>query len=73
MDQTREQQNHITPLVHDRAVAVRAAHLARKLVIDALLRRIVPLEIMVAVREVDILLVEDGRPLEGRSYTTSVN
>lgn len=32
--------------------------------LDRLGARVVPLEVMVSVREVDILLVEDGGPLE---------
>lgn len=32
-----------------------------------LLGGVVPAEVVVAVREVDVLLVEDGRPLEGRA------
>lgn len=47
-------------------MAVATPHLARQLVLDALLRWIVPLQIMMTVCEVDVLLVEDGRPLERR-------
>jgi len=68
MDQTREQQNHVAALVHDGAVAEGAAHLAGQLVLDALVGRVVPLEAVVAVGEVDVLLVEDGGPLEGCGY-----
>lgn len=64
MDQAGEQQNHVAALIHDRAVAVAAADLAGKLVLDALVGRVVPLEVVVAVGKVDILLVEDGCPLE---------
>lgn len=35
--------------------------------LPALGRRVVPLEIVVAMGEVDVLLVEDRSPLEGRS------
>lgn len=66
MDQAGEEQDHIPSLVHDRAMAERAAHFTRQLVLHALLRRIVPLQIVVSVLEVYILLVEDGRPLERR-------
>ena len=66
MDQTREQQDHVAALVHDRTVAVRAAHFAGQLVLDALVGGVVPLEVMVAVEEVDVLFVKDGGPLEGR-------
>lgn len=66
VDQRREQQDHVAALVHDGAVAVCAAHLAWQLVLNGLLGRIVPLQIVVAVAEVDVFLVEDGGPLERR-------
>lgn len=65
MHQTGEEQDHIAALVHDGRVAVVAAHFAGQFVLDALLRRVVPLEVVVAVHEVYIVLVEDGGPLEG--------
>jgi hypothetical protein len=34
-------------------------------VLDRLLGRVVPLQVVVAVGEVDVFLVEDGSPLEG--------
>jgi hypothetical protein len=34
--------------------------------LDRFLCRIVPFEIVMAVGEVDVILVEDGSPLEGR-------
>lgn len=68
VDQTREQQNHVAALVHDGAVAEGAAYLAGQLVLDALVGRVVPLEAVMAVGEVDVLLVEDGGPLEGCGY-----
>jgi hypothetical protein len=46
-------------------MAERAADFARKLVLDGLLGWVVPLEVVVAVGEVDVFLVEDGCPLEG--------
>jgi len=70
VDQAREQQDHVPALIHNRAVAVRAADLARQLVLDALVRRVIPLEIVVAVEEVDVVLVEDGGPLKGCGYIT---
>jgi hypothetical protein len=51
-------------------MAERASHFAGKLVLDRLLRRVVPLEVVVAVGEIDVLLMEDGCPLEGCSYVT---
>lgn len=47
-------------------VTIRAPHLTRQLVLDALIRRIIPLQIMMPVREIDICFVEDGSPLERR-------
>jgi hypothetical protein len=41
-------------------------------VLDRLLRGVVPLEVVVTVGEVDVVLVEDGCPLEGCSYNLSV-
>ena len=64
VDQAREQEDHVSALVHDGAVTKAAANLAWKLVLDRLVGRVVPLKIVVAVGEVDILLVEDGSPLE---------
>jgi hypothetical protein len=69
MDQARKQENHVAPLVHDRGVTIRTPDLAWQLVLDALIRRIVPLEIVVAICEVDVALVEDRRPLERRRCT----
>ena len=65
LDQPGEQQYHIPPLVHNRTPAVRAAHLTRQMVLHALRRRVVPPQVMVPMREADVLLVEDRRPLEG--------
>jgi hypothetical protein len=45
-------------------VAVGAANFAGELVLDRLLGRVIPLEVVMAVGEVDVLLVEDGGPLE---------
>lgn len=64
VDQTGEEEDHVSTLVHNRTVAEGAANLARKLVLDRLLAGVVPLEVMVSVDEVDVLLVENGGPLE---------
>jgi hypothetical protein len=45
-------------------VAVRGANFAWQLLLDGLLGRVVPLEIMVPVGEVDVLFVENSGPLE---------
>jgi hypothetical protein len=73
VDERRKQQNHVATLIHYRAVTIRAADLARELVLDGLLGRIVPLQLMVAVGEVDILLMEDGCPLEWCSYQLNMS
>lgn len=67
LDERREEQDHVAALVHDGAVAVGAANFARQLVLDGLGGRVVPLQVVVAVFEVDVVLVEDGGPLEGCS------
>ena len=47
-----------------------AAHFAGKLVLDGLFGWVVPFEVVVAVGEVDVFLVEDGGPLERSGYNT---
>ena len=47
-------------------MAERAAHFTWQLVLNALLARIVPLQVVVTLLEIDILFVEDSSPLEGR-------
>ena len=49
VNQAREEQDHVPSLVHDRTVAVVAANFARKLVLDRLVGRVVPLEVVVTV------------------------
>lgn len=65
LNQRRKQQNHVPSLVHDRGAAVRTADLAGQFVAGGFLRWIVPGEVVVAVREIDVVLVENGGPLEG--------
>lgn len=67
MKQAREQQNHISALIHDGAVAEIASDLARELMLDALGGGVVPLEVLVTAGEVDVLFMEDRRPLERSS------
>jgi hypothetical protein len=64
LDKRREEQNHVSTLVHDRTVAERAADLARQLVFGGFGGRVVPLEVVVTVFEVDVVFVENGGPLE---------
>lgn len=67
LDERREEQDHVAALVHDGAVAERAADLAGQLVFGGFGGRVVPLEVVVAVFEVDVFFMEDGGPLEGSS------
>ena len=65
VNQGWEEEDHVAPLVHDGAVAEGAAHFAGQLVLDRLVRGVVPFEVVVPVAEVDVGFVEDGGPLEG--------
>lgn len=64
-DQTGEEQDHVAALVKNGRVAVVAANLAGEFVLDGLATGVVPLEVVVAVDEVDVGFVEDCCPLEG--------
>lgn len=65
MDQTGKQQYHIPALIHDRTMAIRTSYLAWQLVPGGLLGRIVPLQVVVAMHEVNVFLVKDCCPLKG--------
>lgn len=67
-DQRREKQDHIAALIHDGAVAVRAADFAGQLVLDRFARGVVPFQVVVAILEADVVLVEDCCPLEGSGW-----
>jgi len=64
LDKTREEQDHVTSLVHNRRMAVIAADFAGQAVLGGFRARVVPFEVMVSVGEVDVLLMEDGSPLK---------
>ena len=64
VDEGGEEQDHVAALVHDGRAAEGARDLAGQFVLDALLRRLVPAEVVDALREVDVGFVEDGGPLE---------
>lgn len=64
MDERGEEQDHISALVHDRRATIGAANFARELVFGGLLGAVIPAQVMVAVGEIDVILVEDGGPLE---------
>jgi hypothetical protein len=67
-----EQKDHVAALVKDGRVAVVAAHLAGKVVLNGLCRGVVPLEVVVALGEVDVGLLENGSPLEGSGYEVRI-
>ena len=71
LDERREEQDHVPALVHDGTVAEGTADLAGQLVLRGLGSWVVPLEVVVAMFEVDVVLVEDGGPLEGSSWWES--
>lgn len=48
-------------------MAIIAPHFTRQFMLNGLGRRIIPLQIMVSIGEVDVILVEDCSPLEGSS------
>ena len=68
LDDGREHQHHVPPLVHNGCVAVRAADLAGQVMIRMLLLCMVESQALGAVLEVQILFLEDGGPLEGCAY-----
>ena len=68
VDQGREQKDHVAAFVHDRGAAVGARDFAGEFVHAGFLAGFVPAEVVMAVREVDVFFVEDGGPLEGRSW-----
>lgn len=68
LDQAWEQQDHVSAFVHDGAVAEIAPHLAWELMADALVRGIVPLQVMMTREEIDVFLVENRSPLERCSW-----
>lgn len=67
-DQRGEKQDHVAALVHDWAVAVRAADFTGQLVLDRFARWVVPFQVVVAVLEADVVFVEDCCPLEGSGW-----
>ncbi len=68
IDEGGEQEDHVAAFVHDGGAAVGAADLAGQLVDAGFLGALVPAEVVVAVGEVDVVLVEDGGPLEGGAW-----
>lgn len=73
IDEGGEQEDHVAAFVHDGGSAVGAADLAGQLVDAGFLGALVPAEVVVAVGEVDVVLVEDGGPLEGGTWRAPVS
>jgi len=65
MYKCRVEQDHVAAFVHNIAATPLAGHLARKVVPYAFLAWIIPSEVVVAIDEIDILFMENCRPLEG--------
>ena len=72
LNDTREHEDHVAALVHDGRVAVRAADLAGQPVVRLLVLRVIEREALGPPREVQVLLMEDGGPLERRSCSRQV-
>ena len=68
VDERWEEQDHISTLIHDGRAAVGATDFARELVRGGLLGAVIPAQVVVAMGEVDIVLVEDGSPLEWSTW-----
>jgi hypothetical protein len=64
LDKGREEEDHVTALVHDGGAAEGAGDFAGQLVLDALLGRLIPAKVMNAIGEVNVRFVEDGCPLK---------
>lgn len=64
VDQGGEKQDHVSPFVHDGCSAVCTADLARQLVNAGFLGALVPAKVVMAMGEIDVVLVEDCGPLE---------
>lgn len=67
LHQRRKQQHHPPPLIHHRRPPIPTLHLTRQRMPRRLPRRIIPPQIVMPLRKVDVRLVEDGRPLERRA------
>lgn len=64
LDQGREEQDHVSTFVHDRGSTVGAGYFAWQMMGGVFVRWIIPTQIVMAVGEVDVRLVKDGRPLK---------
>ena len=65
LDEGGEEEDHVAAFVHDGGAAVGAGDLAGEVVRDVFVRWVIPAEIVVAMGEVDVVLLEDACPLEG--------
>jgi len=73
LDERGEEKDHVAAFVHDGRVAVVAANLAGEGVFGGFAGRVVPFKVVMSIREVDVLLMEDGRPLKWRSCSTRIS
>jgi len=64
-DESREEKDHVAPFIHDGCAAIGTRDLAGEVMRDIFVGWIIPTEIVVAMCEVDVRLLEDGCPLEG--------
>lgn len=66
-DQLRVKKQDMSPFVHDQGMAVRTGDLAREAMHWFHGRAVIEIQRIVTAHELDIVLVEDGRPLKWRS------
>jgi hypothetical protein len=69
IDQSWEQQDHVSPFIHDRCTTVCTADFAGQFMHCSLLGALVPAEVVNALGEIYVLFVENGSPLERCSCT----
>ena len=64
LDERWEEEDHVAAFVHNRGATEPAGDFARKVVSGVFVRRVIPAQVVDALSEVDIGLVEDRCPLE---------
>jgi hypothetical protein len=68
-DQCWKQQDHVASFVHDGRSAVSAAHFTRQFMPASLFAAVIPSQVMMTTREIDIFFVENGGPLKRCPWT----
>ena len=66
LNQTWEQQDHVSTLVHDGSPAKVTVHLARKPMVARLGSRVVPAQTLHSFGKIDVRLLKDRGPLKRR-------